>query len=62
MLIAKVRMEACMEREETRYVEKTKLLKEQDLELEKKMCQEFNRTYGRCLHHDHSCKKRDTFI
>merc|ERR1711874_607967 len=48
----KARMEACMEREETRYVENTKLFKEQNSELAKKMCQEFNQTYGRCLRHE----------
>ena len=59
----KVRMETCMEREETRFLENTKMFKGQNSEMERKMmCREFNQTYGRCLRHDQSCKKRKTVI
>ena len=52
-----------MEREETRFLENTKMFKLENTkmfknsEMERKMCQEFNQTYGRCLRHDQSCKK-----
>ena len=47
-----------MEREETRFLENTKLFKGgQNSEMERKMCREFNQTYGRCLRHEQSCKK-----
>ena len=51
-------MEECMEREETRFLENTKMFKGQNSEMEKKTCQEFNQTYGRCLRHDQSCEKQ----
>ena len=47
-----------MEKEETKFLENTKMFEGQNSEMEKKTCREFNQTYGRCLRHDQSCEKQ----